>query len=37
MYQIFQKIISPKNGWKYNQVPFKIDTAKIRKHVLDLD
>jgi len=33
IYPIFHEIKIPKNGWKYDEVPMKIDTLKIKKYI----
>ena len=30
-----KNITVPRGGWKYNELPFKIDSAKIRKYLFD--
>ncbi len=33
MYPIYDSIEPPKNGWKYEEVPIRVDTLRIKEHI----
>jgi len=33
MYPIYDSIEPPKNGWKYEDLPIKVDTLRIKEHI----